>query len=72
MSIPFAPENLKLLNGSTAFGTYVGPMGPMVLHETSELRNRSAWWVKTHVKRWVYAIVVSEHHMVAMAVVHLG
>lgn len=72
MSLPPAPDRLILPDGTTPFGTYAGPMGPVDLSTTREVQQRSALWISAHRKRWIYAFVTSNRYTIAVAVVHLG
>lgn len=72
MTLSQPPKQLRLSNGTTAFGLYAGPMGPIDLRSTSEFEQRSKLWNALHLKRWMYVLIASESHVITAAVVHLG
>lgn len=73
-SVPLEPPPPSIVapNGSAHVGTFAGPLDTVRFDGLRDSLLQSRVWRTAHHKRWLYAFVAAKHHLIAVAIVHLG
>lgn len=72
MSIEAQPIEVVGTDGSPRLGIHFAPLAPVDVRRMGAAASASALWRHTHHKRWVWLTLITEQHLFALAVVHLG